>query len=214
MYDIAVIGAGPAGSDLARMIGKKYKVLLIDKRQLAALPENSSVIKCCGGLLAPDAQKITARLGLALPQGVITGPQIFAVRTLDFDNGLERFYQRFYINLDREKFDRWLVSLIPSLVDMRWGCHFKSFEKEGDRFKIYFSRDGRTDFAYARMLIGADGAGSPVRRQALPDHPLPKSYIAIQEWFTTREALPHTSRPSLTGKSATFMPGPYLKKII
>jgi choline dehydrogenase-like flavoprotein len=31
MYDIAIIGAGPAGASLARMIGKKYKVLLMGK---------------------------------------------------------------------------------------------------------------------------------------------------------------------------------------
>jgi len=32
MYDIAIIGAGPAGATLARLAGKNYKVLLIDKR--------------------------------------------------------------------------------------------------------------------------------------------------------------------------------------
>jgi 2-polyprenyl-6-methoxyphenol hydroxylase-like FAD-dependent oxidoreductase len=153
-----------------------------------------------------------ARLGLALPQGVMTGPQIFAVRTLDFDNGLERFYQRFYINIDREKFDRWLVSLIPASVDMRWGCHFKSLEKEGDRFKIYFSRDGKTDFAYARMLIGADGAGSPVRRRPCRIIRCPKATLPFRSGLQPKR-LCHTSRPFSTGKSAIFIPGPYLKKI-
>lgn len=33
-YDITIIGAGPAGSTLARELGKKYKVLLVDKRPL------------------------------------------------------------------------------------------------------------------------------------------------------------------------------------
>jgi geranylgeranyl diphosphate/geranylgeranyl-bacteriochlorophyllide a reductase len=31
MYDIAIIGAGPAGATLARLIGRQYKTLLIDK---------------------------------------------------------------------------------------------------------------------------------------------------------------------------------------
>ena len=34
MYDIAIIGSGPAGANLARLIGEKYKILLIDKRDL------------------------------------------------------------------------------------------------------------------------------------------------------------------------------------
>ena len=34
MFDIAIIGAGPAGSTLARLVADRYRVLLIDKRQL------------------------------------------------------------------------------------------------------------------------------------------------------------------------------------
>lgn len=33
MYDIIIAGGGPAGSTLARMIGKKYKVLLLESKK-------------------------------------------------------------------------------------------------------------------------------------------------------------------------------------
>jgi flavin-dependent dehydrogenase len=33
MYDVAILGAGPAGSTLARLIGDQYKVLIIEKRK-------------------------------------------------------------------------------------------------------------------------------------------------------------------------------------
>ncbi|MEL7657249.1 MAG: FAD-dependent monooxygenase, partial [Bacillota bacterium] len=62
MYDVLIIGAGPAGSSLARLIGDKYKVLLIDKRDLANENPHNLARKCCGGLLAPDAQKMIAKL--------------------------------------------------------------------------------------------------------------------------------------------------------
>ena len=75
--------------------------------------------KPCGGLLAPAAQAELARQGLGVPASVIAGPQLFAVRTLDLPARLERLYQRFYINVDREAFDRWLVSLVPECVDGR-----------------------------------------------------------------------------------------------
>ncbi|MDD4238566.1 MAG: FAD-dependent monooxygenase [Desulfotomaculaceae bacterium] len=55
MYDIAIIGAGPAGATLARLIGHQYRVLLLDKRNLDMERREDSIIKCCGGLVAPDA---------------------------------------------------------------------------------------------------------------------------------------------------------------
>lgn len=51
MYDVAIVGAGPAGSMLARLIGQRYRVLLIERRPLDG-PEKPSLGKCCGGRLA------------------------------------------------------------------------------------------------------------------------------------------------------------------
>ena len=193
MYDVAIVGAGPAGATLARLIGKEFKVLLIDKRQLDCEPKSSGVVKCCGGLVAPDAQKVMAELGLGLPSQVITGPQLFAVRTIDISNKLERFYQRFYINIDRERFDRWLVSLLPPKVDIRLGSIFKGYLKEDNAFKVIFSYNGRKYTEKARMVVGADGAFSMVRRQLAPKAPLPGRYVSIQEWFECEKVLPYFS---------------------
>ena len=61
-YDIAIIGAGPAGCTLARLLDRSYRVLLLDKRDLSS-EEYPGMSKCCGGLLAPDAQKMLGRMG-------------------------------------------------------------------------------------------------------------------------------------------------------
>src|SRR5690554_7058635 len=124
MYDIAIIGGGPAGATLARLIGNKYKVLLLERRTFQE-PLYSGLQKCCGGLIAPDAQKMLASFGLGLPKKVITSPQLFAVRTIDFDNSLERYYQRHYINIDREEFDLWLESLIPTDIEVLNGAIYR-----------------------------------------------------------------------------------------
>ena len=116
MYDIAIIGAGPAGATLARLLAKDYKVLLLERRQLIK-PVEGCFEKCCGGLIAPDAQQMLAKLGLGVPKEILVGPQLFTVRTIDIQNDIERYYQRHYINTDRERFDQWLVSLIPTAVD-------------------------------------------------------------------------------------------------
>jgi len=99
LYDIAIIGGGPAGATLARLIGNTYKVLLLERRTFQE-PLYSGAQKCCGGLIDPDAQKMLACFGLGLPKSVILSPQMFAVRTIDMDNSIERYYQRHYINIE------------------------------------------------------------------------------------------------------------------
>ncbi|MBO5095912.1 MAG: hypothetical protein J6B98_03475, partial [Bacilli bacterium] len=64
IYDIAVIGAGPAGAVFVKEIAAsrpELKILLVDGQA-------QNTAKPCGGLLAPDAQKLLARFDLALPK--------------------------------------------------------------------------------------------------------------------------------------------------
>lgn len=193
MYDIAIIGAGPTGATLARLIGKKYKILLTDKRPLNQPTPENSLGKCCGGLLAPDAQKMLGYLGLGLPKHVMVEPQLFVVRTIDLYNKLERYYQRHYINIDRDRFDEWLVSLVPSCVDIRTRCRFVKYQKENMRYKVFFHMRGKEYTEYAKIIIGADGANSRVRRQTIKRRQKPKAYISIQEWIKADNILPYFS---------------------
>ena len=184
MYDVIIVGAGPAGSTLARLIGNQHRVLLLDRRNLS-LDKESGPEKCCGGLIAPDAQYMLAVLGLGVPQKVLVGPQLFTVRTIDMENNLERYYQRHYINIDREKFDAWLVSLIPHSVDIRCETLVKSFTEHNGYISVRFSHKGKEYEEKTRLLVGADGAHSLVRKQlALPEI---SPYISIQEWFEVKE---------------------------
>jgi len=173
MYDLAIIGAGPAGATLARLVGENYQVLLVDKRSLPADPYHISAGKCCGGLLAPDAQRLLSRLGLGLPRKVLVEPQIFVVRAVDLTTGLSRYYQRFYMNMDRARFDAWLRRLIPPAVDMRLGCQLVGFTRRSDYFELNLKEGGKLRHERVKVLVGADGAYSKVRRLAFPNHPLP-----------------------------------------
>ncbi len=191
MFDLAIIGAGPAGATLARLTGESYKVLLVDKRKLTEQPESFSSRKCCGGLLAPDAQRMLSKLGLGLPKSVLEEPQLFVVKAVDVEQGLERYYPRHYINMNRQKFDRWLLSLVPSGVDIRTNWRLRSYAPEDSFFKLTLVQEGKTHVEKTRILVGADGAISKVRLQSSSRVPFPKKYFAIQEWVEGDKNFPY-----------------------
>jgi flavin-dependent dehydrogenase len=155
------------------------------------LPEGPG--KCCGGLLAPDAQGMLSQLGLGLPKSVLQEPQLFVVRAIDVPHRFERYYQRHYINMDRQQFDRWLLSMVPAGVEVRLGCRLRECAPEGEGFRLTFSQGDRQHTATARIVVGADGAGSKVRSGLGLKTALPRKYLAIQEWVEAHESMPHFS---------------------
>lgn len=168
-YDVIIVGAGPAGSTLARLLDKKLNILLINYVNEG---------KPCGGLLAPDAQKVLAQFDLTLPKEVLVDPQIFSVRTMDLESGLERWYQRMYINMDRSKFDTWLLGLVPENVKVVQGRCIGIV----DNVLSYSDVRGNIEKVISKTIVGADGATSIVRRSYFK--PLKtRKYTAIQQWF-------------------------------
>ena len=185
MYDIAIVGLGPAGATLARLLDKKYNVIAIDRK-------NPKTGKCCGGLLSPDAQKILAQFDICLPKDVLSDPQIFSVKTIDLENDIERFYQRFYMNMDRAKFDDFLISLIPEGVEIRNDSICTKIEREENVFALGIRTKGVNRSIKSRLVIGADGANSIVRRTFYENRKISK-YTAIQEWYEDRKNSPFYS---------------------
>lgn len=188
-YDIAIIGLGPAGATLARLLNPGLKVLALDKKQQCG---EKGFQKPCGGLLATDAQRSFIRFGVNLPTSVLADPQIFSVKTYDLQTGLIRNYQRTYVNINRHRFDLWLKTLIPANVDVRHDSLCQKITRQGDGYHLQFMDDGVSQQVTAKYIVGADGANSMVRRLLYPKHEIRK-YVSIQQWFTDKHPVPFYS---------------------
>jgi flavin-dependent dehydrogenase len=175
VYDALIVGAGAAGCAAAMRLPAGARALVIDRG-------STEHGRCCGGLLAPDAQRALAQLDLALPERVLVAPQLRAVHARDIESRSEQTYPRNYVNVDRARFDSWLVDVASRRAKVRPHTRLINLDLDDRRqcVSAVVSSGGREERIDARVVIGADGAGSRVRKLAFPHRPGPHLAIAIQ----------------------------------
>lgn len=177
-YDVVVVGAGPAGIMAAVEASRGgARVLLVEA---GALPR----YKSCGGMLNLYTRRALEPYG-GIPEEMVLDPRWISFRYHHLDYGVKKATDVRFLNVDREMFDEWLLSLLPAnvqvlpmtrLVDVAQSPTFVEVMLKDSR-----PSSGRCSrIVRARYLIAADGPRATVRER-LGIRPFDR-YITVQEY--------------------------------
>lgn len=176
-YSTIVVGAGPAGV-MASVYASAYgDVLLVDAM---AMPR----MKSCGGMLNEYAQDFLTQVQ-GIPRDIICDPEWINFRFYDWDREIKKASTLRFANVDRVKFDDWLMSMLPSNVTVLPQTKLKGLTQTDKQVTVELedlaNPEAERMFIEADFLIGCDGPRSTVRR-CLPVTQL-SLYKTLQEFL-------------------------------
>ena len=169
LYDVLIIGAGPSGSNAAisyKNLNPNLKVGLIDK---SIFPRDKS----CGDAIGPGVISALKRFN---NQHILDNePQVVSTTLYGPENiGIQNYIPEVKNKEDsivyvipRIDLDNRILNLAKDLdVDVFEGYSFVSFEKDSDNKLVIEIKNGDNITKLgAKILVGADGANSRVRKQ-------------------------------------------------
>ncbi len=151
MYDIITVGAGPAGSYFSGLASKNgFKVLQLDFKSEIGIPNH------CSGLVNERIIKYSGDdLVLEKPEGA----------TIFTPQGSIELKNRNMVVIDRIGLDKKLSNeAIESGTILSLNSRFIEFKRENNAIAVYYQRKGKIEKASTKILVGADGPASNVKR--------------------------------------------------
>ena len=168
-YDVLIVGAGPAGSNAAisyKKLNPSLRVGLIDK---ATFPRDKS----CGDAIGPGV--ISALKRFNNEHILENEPQVVSTTLYGPDNiGIQNYIPEVKNKEDsivyvipRIDLDNRILNLAKDLdVDVTEGLSFVSFEEDTNKnILVKFKNQGEEFLFSTKLLVGADGANSRIRKQ-------------------------------------------------
>lgn len=162
IYDVLVIGGGPAGSTCARTLTDAgMRVAIIDR---AEFPR----VKLCAGWLSPPFWDVIGRTPREYPRGLWQWQTCY----VHYRGKQYAMRGRGYF-IRRYELDEWLLR--ESGADLFLGTNVKDIVQCGDEWRV--ATGDRT--LVARYLVGAGGTHCPVARMLAPTRP--RRAVGVQE---------------------------------
>ena len=160
MYDVIVVGAGPAGSTASKVLAESgYKVLMVEKFKM---PRYKS---CSGQLIKKSIDLVMAYYGENVPEQVMCLPHENRGMIFTSDSGKEYRFEQPGLNVWRSSFDKWLSDKAKEAgAEVRDGTIAISCEENEDVISVVLkSEDSHT--VQAKYVIDCEGVVGSLKKQ-------------------------------------------------
>lgn len=178
-FETIVAGAGPAGIMAAIKAAEAGRVLLVDS---SAFPRDKS----CGGMIHEQARKGLDRIA-KVPDELLLDPGHVNFRYWDWDRSIKKATALRFLNVNRIAFDDWMLSLLPSNVEVVGSTSLVGFSQTPKGVTVSLKSADSVEEVQCATLIGADGARSAVRRGLGVDNV--STYVTLQDFVTLDGAI-------------------------
>lgn len=149
IYDVVIVGGGPAGSSAAKAVSTAgFNVLLLERQR-----EIAKTVQCAEGISKVSLIKTHP----GTPVGIATTINRARVY-MPSGHWFEVFYPEAGYILERKVFDRGLVQeAILAGAKLEVGAIFKSVSKHNDRLLVTYLKGNNSIEIGTKLIIGADG---------------------------------------------------------
>ncbi|MDE7444258.1 MAG: NAD(P)/FAD-dependent oxidoreductase [Lachnospiraceae bacterium] len=175
MYDVIVVGAGPAGCTASKVLAEKgYKVLLVEKFKM---PRYKS---CSGVLIKKSMELVKAYFGEDAPESVMCTPTDSMGMIFTNDIGKEYRFPQEGLNVWRSHFDGWLANKAKeSGAEVKDGVSALSCIEQNGSVEV--SLHGENHYTEsARYVLDCEGVVGTLKRKITGEVP---GYITTFQTF-------------------------------